>query len=155
MKLVVVVVQLLILGGKPKLAQYFSAYARHYSTDSRFLYPFYPGIFVDIIDENGHSVNDNGGDYLVIKKPFPSQIRTIWNNPERFVKSYHPEDIGDGKYYIAGDSAHRDEHGYYHILGRVDDVLNVSGHRLGTMEIESALGSNPKSSGSRGCWSAS
>lgn len=103
-----------------------------------------PGIFVDIIDENGHSVNDNGGGYLVIKKPFPSQIRTIWNNPERFVKSYYPEDIGDGKYYIAGDSAHRDENGYYHILGRVDDVLNVSGHRLGTMEIESALGSNPK-----------
>jgi acetyl-CoA synthetase len=103
-----------------------------------------PGIFVDIIDENGHSVTDNGGGYLVIKKPFPSQIRTIWNNPERFVKSYYPEDIGDGKFYIAGDSAHRDEHGYYHILGRVDDVLNVSGHRLGTMEIESALGSNPK-----------
>lgn len=80
---------------------------------------------------------------MVIKKPFPSQIRTIWNNPERFIKAYYPEDIANGKYYVAGDSASRDTLGYYHILGRIDDVLNVSGHRLGTMEIESALVAHP------------
>lgn len=103
-----------------------------------------PGIFVDIIDELGHTVTDHNGGYLVIKEPFPSQIRTIWGNPERFVNSYYPNEIGEGKYYIAGDSASRDRHGYYHILGRIDDVLNVSGHRLGTMEIESALVTHPK-----------
>lgn len=102
-----------------------------------------PGIFVDIVDEAGNLVTDNNGGYLVIKKPFPSQIRTIWNNPERFIKAYYPEDIANGKYYVAGDSASRNTMGYYHILGRIDDVLNVSGHRLGTMEIESALVAHP------------
>ena len=102
-----------------------------------------PGVEVDIVDELGHSVNDNNGGYLVIKKPFPSQIRTVWQNPERFITSYYPTEIAEGKYYIAGDSASKDEHGYYHILGRIDDVLNVSGHRLGTMDIESALVSHP------------
>ncbi len=103
-----------------------------------------PGIFVDIVDEAGNPVTDNGGGFLVITKPFPSQIRTIWNNPERFIKSYYPSDIADGKYYLAGDSASRNDLGYYQILGRIDDVLNVSGHRLGTMEIESALVAHPK-----------
>lgn len=103
-----------------------------------------PGIFVDIIDENGHSVTDHDGGYLVIKKPFPSLLRTVWNNPDRYISSYYPKDIGEGKYYVAGDSAARDKHGYYHILGRIDDVLNVSGHRLGTAEIESGLVAHPK-----------
>lgn len=98
-----------------------------------------PGIFADIIDENGNTVTDHNGGYLVIKKPFPSLLRTVWNNSDRYVSSYYPKDVGDGKYYVAGDSASRDELGYFHILGRIDDVLNVSGHRLGTAEIESAL----------------
>jgi acetyl-CoA synthetase len=102
-----------------------------------------PGLQVDIVDENGNSITDYSGGYLVIKQPFPSQIRTIWGNPQRFIQAYYPQDIANGKYYVAGDSAHRDQYGYYHILGRIDDVLNVSGHRLGTMEIESALVANP------------
>jgi acetyl-CoA synthetase len=81
--------------------------------------------------------------FLVVKKPWPSMIRTIWNDPERFKKSYFPEDF-KGKYYLAGDGAVRDKDtGYFTITGRIDDVLNVSGHRMGTMEIESALVSNP------------
>ena len=80
---------------------------------------------------------------MVIKRPWPSMIRTIWNDDERYVKSYFPEDLG-GKLYLAGDGAIRDaETGYFTIMGRIDDVLNVSGHRLGTMEIESALVANP------------
>jgi acetyl-CoA synthetase len=76
---------------------------------------------------------------LVIKRPWPSMIRTIWNDPERFRKSYFPEEMG-GKLYLAGDGAVRDaKTAYFRITGRIDDVLNVSGHRLGTMEIESAL----------------
>ena len=94
-----------------------------------------PGIEVDIVDEEGNS-QDSG--YLVIKKPWPSMIRTIWNDNERFKKTYFPEQFG-GKYYLAGDGAYRDNDGYYWIMGRIDDVLNVSGHRLGTIEIESAL----------------
>jgi acetyl-CoA synthetase len=78
-----------------------------------------------------------------VRKPWPSMIRTIWNDPERFKKSYYPADFG-GKYYLAGDGAIRDaETGYFTITGRIDDVLNVSGHRMGTMEIESALVSHP------------
>jgi acetyl-CoA synthetase len=69
-------------------------------------------------------------------------IRTIWGDPDRFKKSYYPDDLG-GKYYLAGDGANRDLDGYFWIMGRIDDVLNVSGHRLGTMEIESALVANP------------
>lgn len=102
-----------------------------------------PGIFAAIVDEKGHDVAKGKGGFLVIKKPFPSQIRTLWRDPERFKKAYFPEDIGNGKYYLAGDSAHCDEDGYFWIMGRIDDVLNVSGHRLGTMEIESALVANP------------
>jgi acetyl-CoA synthetase len=102
-----------------------------------------PGIITDIVDETGHSVGRGKGGILVIKRPWPSMIRTIWGDPERFKKSYYPEDF-KGKYYLAGDGASTDEEGYYRIMGRIDDVLNVSGHRLGTMEIESALVANSK-----------
>jgi acetyl-CoA synthetase len=102
-----------------------------------------PGIITDIVDETGHPVGRGKGGILVIKRPWPSMIRTIWGDPERFRKSYFPEDF-KGKYYLAGDGASTDEDGYYRIMGRIDDVLNVSGHRLGTMEIESALVANTK-----------
>ena len=102
-----------------------------------------PGIITDIVDETGHSVGKGKGGILVIKRPWPSMIRTIWGDPERYRKSYYPEDF-QGKYYLAGDGASTDEDGYYRIMGRIDDVLNVSGHRLGTMEIESALVANSK-----------
>lgn len=101
-----------------------------------------PGIMADIVDEAGMPV-ENGGGFLVIKRPFPSQVRTLWGDPDRFVKSYFPDEY-QGRYYLAGDSAHRDADGYFWIMGRIDDVLNVSGHRLGTMEIESALVANPQ-----------
>jgi acetyl-CoA synthetase len=100
-----------------------------------------PGIMMDIVNEDGTHIEGTGGGILVAKKPWPSMIRTIWNDPERFKKSYFPEELKG--LYLAGDSAHRDEDGYYWIMGRIDDVLNVSGHRLGTMEIESALVANP------------
>jgi acetyl-CoA synthetase len=100
-----------------------------------------PGIEVGVVDETGHDVEGQHGGSLVIKKPFPSQIRTIWGDPERFKKGYFPEELHG--YYLAGDSAHRDENDYIWIMGRNDDVLKVSGHRLGTMEIESALVANP------------
>jgi acetyl-CoA synthetase len=101
-----------------------------------------PGIIADVVDEHGASLPFGQGGYLVIKRPFPSLLRTLWNNPERYKKSYFPEELG-GNVYLAGDSAQRDTDGYYWIMGRIDDVLNVSGHRLGTMEIESALVSHP------------
>ncbi len=101
-----------------------------------------PGIMADIVDETGHSVELGKGGILVIKRPWPAMIRTIWNDPERYKTSYYPEDF-HGKYYLAGDGASRDLEGYIRIMGRIDDVLNVSGHRLGTMEIESALVANP------------
>ncbi|MDB5812592.1 MAG: acs [Betaproteobacteria bacterium] len=100
-----------------------------------------PGIMAAIVDEAGHDVEKGKGGFLVIKRPWPSMIRTIWGDPERFKKSYYPSDF-DGKYYLAGDGANRDLDGYFWIMGRIDDVLNVSGHRLGTMEIESALVAN-------------
>ncbi len=99
-----------------------------------------PGIKATIVNEAGDEVNDQHGGFLVIKKPFPSQIRTIWGDPERFKKAYFPAEMQGA--YLAGDSAHRDADGYFWIMGRIDDVLNVSGHRLGTMEIESALVAN-------------
>jgi acetyl-CoA synthetase len=95
------------------------------------------------VDETGHTVDKGKGGILVIKKPWPSMIRTIWGDPDRFKKSYYPEDF-QGKYYLAGDGATWDEKGNITIMGRIDDVLNVSGHRLGTMEIESALVANSK-----------
>ncbi len=100
-----------------------------------------PGIMATIVNEAGEEVSDLNGGFLVIKRPFPSQIRSIWGDPERYKKSYFPEEMNGA--YLAGDSARRDEDGYYWIMGRIDDVLNVSGHRLGTMEIESALAANP------------
>ncbi len=101
-----------------------------------------PGIAAAIVDEAGHDVPDGKGGFLVIKRPFPSLVRTLWGDPDRFQKTYFPEELG-GKYYLAGDSANRDQDGYFWIMGRVDDVLTVSGHRLGTMEIESALVASP------------
>ncbi|TMH91534.1 MAG: acetate--CoA ligase [Betaproteobacteria bacterium] len=102
-----------------------------------------PGIMAAIVDETGRDVDKGKGGILVIKRPWPGIIRTIWGDPERFKKSYFPEDF-KGKYYLAGDGASRDKDGYFRIMGRIDDVLNVSGHRLGTMEIESALVANVK-----------
>ena len=102
----------------------------------------FPGIDIDVVDENGDDLKWGSGGLLVIKKPWPSMIRNIWGDSDRFKKSYFPEELG-GKHYLAGDGAVRDEKsGYFTIMGRIDDVLNVSGHRLGTMEIESALVSN-------------
>jgi len=99
----------------------------------------FPGIQAAVVDETGKDVPWGQGGILVVKKPWPSMIRTIWGDPERFRKSYYPEDF-QGRYYLAGDGAIRDaKTGYFTITGRIDDVLNVSGHRMGTMEIESAL----------------
>lgn len=99
----------------------------------------FPGIDIDVVDETGKPLPWGEGGLLVIKKPWPSMIRTIYGDPERFKNSYFPEELG-GKLYLAGDGAVRNkQNGYFTIMGRIDDVLNVSGHRLGTMEIESAL----------------
>lgn len=98
-----------------------------------------PGIAAAIVDETGNDMPNGAGGMLVIKKPWPSMIRNIWGDPERFKKSYFPAEMG-GTIYLAGDGAVRSaDRGYFRITGRIDDVLNVSGHRLGTMEIESAL----------------
>jgi acetyl-CoA synthetase len=97
-----------------------------------------PGIDVDIVDDTGEPIRDaEHGGYLVIRKPWPSMLRTIWGDNDRYVETYWAQ-FGN-RYYVAGDSAHRDSDGYFWIMGRIDDVLNVSGHRLGTMEVESAL----------------
>ncbi|HEY0847229.1 MAG TPA: acetate--CoA ligase [Noviherbaspirillum sp.] len=102
-----------------------------------------PGIMASVVDETGHDLPNGQGGILVVKRPWPSMIRTIWGDPDRFKKSYFPEELG-GKTYLAGDGAVRNEKtGYFTITGRIDDVLNVSGHRMGTMEIESALVANP------------
>jgi acetyl-CoA synthetase len=95
-----------------------------------------PGIIVDVVTKAGKSVPPNEGGYLVIKHPFPSMLRTLWGDDERYKQAYWSEIPG---VYFAGDGARRDERGYFWIMGRVDDVINVSGHRLGTAEIESAL----------------
>jgi acetyl-CoA synthetase len=102
-----------------------------------------PGIMAAIVDETGHDVEKGKGGILVIKRPWPGIIRTIWGDPDRFRKNYFPAEF-NGKYYLAGDGASRDMDGYFRIMGRIDDVLNVSGHRLGTMEIESALVANTR-----------
>jgi acetyl-CoA synthetase len=99
----------------------------------------FPGIQVTVVDEAGKEVPWGTGGFLVIKKPWPSMIRTIYGDPDRYKTSYFPEELG-GRLYLAGDGAVRDEKtGYFTIMGRIDDVLNVSGHRMGTMEIESSL----------------
>ncbi|MFL9892536.1 MULTISPECIES: acetate--CoA ligase [Burkholderiaceae] len=102
-----------------------------------------PGIMAAVVDETGQDVPNGQGGILVVKRPWPSMLRNVWGDPDRYKKSYFPEELG-GKLYLAGDGAVRDkETAYFTIMGRIDDVLNVSGHRLGTMEIESALVSNP------------
>jgi acetyl-CoA synthetase len=105
----------------------------------------FPGILADIVDLDGNSVPDNEGGYLAVKYPWPGMMRTVYGDADRFRRTYW-EHIPpkDGKYtYFAGDGARKDEDGYFWVMGRVDDVLNVSGHRLGTMEVESALVSHP------------
>jgi acetyl-CoA synthetase len=99
-----------------------------------------PGIEVDVVDKSGRPVGKNQGGYLVIRRPWPAMLRTLHGDPERYVRQYWSEFPGA---YYTGDGARRDEHGYLWIMGRVDDVINVSGHRLGTAEIESALVSHP------------
>ena len=101
-----------------------------------------PGIMVDIVDDIGNTVNQpNEGGYLVIKKPWPSMLRTIWGDNDRYIETYWEK--FNNKFYVAGDSANQDEDKFFWIMGRIDDVLNVSGHRLGTMEVESALVAHP------------
>ncbi len=107
-------------------------------------FPF-PGILADVVDLDGNPVADNQGGYLVIKHPWPGMMRTVYGDDDRFRRTYW-EHVApkDGQYfYFAGDGARRDEDGYFWVMGRVDDVINVSGHRLGTMEVESALVSHP------------
>jgi acetyl-CoA synthetase len=102
-----------------------------------------PGIMTAIVDEVGNDMPNGQGGILVVKRPWPSMIRTIWGDPDRFVKAYFPDEFGR-KLYLAGDGAIRNKNtGYFTITGRIDDVLNVSGHRMGTMEIESTLVANP------------
>lgn len=101
----------------------------------------FPGIVPDIQTREGVSVEKNQGGFLVITKPWPGMLRTIYGDPERFKKQYWSDIKGC---YFTGDGARRDDDGYFWLMGRVDDVINVSGHRLGTMEIESALVSHPK-----------
>ncbi|MDG1462130.1 MAG: acetate--CoA ligase [Gammaproteobacteria bacterium] len=102
-----------------------------------------PGIAADIVDDDGNSVNSaEKGGYLVIRKPWPSMLQTVWGDNERYIETYWEK--FQNRFYVAGDSAHTDKHGNFWIMGRIDDVLNVSGHRLGTMEVESALVSNDK-----------
>jgi acetyl-CoA synthetase len=100
-----------------------------------------PGVSVDVVDDAGKSVPNGSGGYLIIDKPWPSMLRTLWGDDERFKETYWSRWPG---VYFAGDGAKKDEDGDIWLLGRVDDVMNVSGHRLSTMEIESALVSHPK-----------
>jgi hypothetical protein len=100
-----------------------------------------PGIEVDVVDKHGTSVRPNQGGFLVIKRPWPSMLRTIFGDHQRFEQTYFGEIPG---VYFAGDGARPDADGYFWIMGRVDDVINVAGHRLSTMEVESALVSHPK-----------
>nr|WP_272945101.1 AMP-binding protein [Acidithiobacillus thiooxidans] len=101
-----------------------------------------PGISARIVDDQGDPVGaPDAGGYLVIEQPWPGMLRGVWGNPERYIESYWAK--FNNRYYVAGDSARRDQDGYYWVMGRIDDVLNVSGHRLGTAEIESALVAHP------------
>ncbi|MGD1704435.1 acetate--CoA ligase [Dapis sp. BLCC M229] len=105
----------------------------------------FPGIIADIVNQEGEAVDGNSGGYLVVKHPWPGMMRTVYGDDDRFRRTYweylRPK---NGEYiYFAGDGAHKDEDGYFWVMGRVDDVMNVSGHRLGTMEVESALVSHP------------
>ena len=100
----------------------------------------FPGVDADVVDEQGNSVGVGRGGYLVLRRPWPAMMRTIWGDPERYVDTYWSRFPGA---YFTGDGARRDENGYFWLMGRVDDVLNVAGHRIGTMEVESALVSHP------------
>ena len=104
-----------------------------------------PGIQADVVDAEGNSCEADEGGYLVVRKPWPGMMRTVHGNPQRFRESYweHLRPADGSHIYFAGDGARRDADGYFWVMGRVDDVINVSGHRLGTMEIESALVSHP------------
>ncbi|MGZ5344269.1 MAG: acetate--CoA ligase [Actinomycetota bacterium] len=102
----------------------------------------FPGIQADVVDESGNTVPMGGGGYLVLRHPWPSIARTIWGDPDRYASTYFSKYGKD--VYVAGDGARRDKDGYYWLLGRIDDVMNVAGHRLSTYEIESALVDNPK-----------
>ena len=106
-----------------------------------------PGIDAEVVDKSGNPVSLGSGGYLVIRKPWPGMLRTIYGNPARYKEQYFSQVRAPGKkgvpYYFTGDGARKDKDGYFWILGRIDDVLNVSGHRLSTMEIESALVSHP------------
>jgi acetyl-CoA synthetase len=103
-----------------------------------------PGIEAEVVTRDGVTCKPNEGGFLVVKRPWPSMMRTVWGDPDRFVKTYFSEIKVDGRYvYFTGDGARRDADGYFWVMGRVDDVINVAGHRLGTMEIESALVSHP------------
>ncbi|ATY84317.1 acetate--CoA ligase [Kyrpidia spormannii] len=99
-----------------------------------------PGFEADVVDEDGNPVEPGRGGYLVLKRPWPSMLRTIWGDDERFRNTYFGKFDG---IYLSGDGAHKDEDGYVWVLGRMDDVINVSGHRIGTMEAESALVDHP------------
>ena len=99
-----------------------------------------PGVIADIVDLNGYEVGTDREGFLIIRRPWPGMIRTIWGDPERFKEQYWSRVPGA---YFTGDAARRDSDGYYWVLGRVDDVINVSGHRLSTMEVESALVRHP------------
>ncbi|WP_009632095.1 acetate--CoA ligase [Synechocystis sp. PCC 7509] len=105
----------------------------------------FPGIIADIVDLEGNAVADNEGGYLVVRHPWPGMMRTVYGDEERFRRTYweHIPPVNGQYVYFAGDGARRDEDGYFWVMGRVDDVINVSGHRLGTMEVESALVSHP------------
>jgi acetyl-CoA synthetase len=100
----------------------------------------FPGIAADVVTREGHPVGDNQGGYLVIKRPWPGMMRTIYGDPDRYVQQYWSQVPG---MYFTGDGARRDRDGYFWLMGRIDDVVNVAGHRLGTMEVESALVSHP------------
>src|SRR5262249_1546397 len=100
----------------------------------------FPGIQPDIVTRDGKPVGPNEGGFLVLKKPWPGMLRTIYGDPDRYVQQYWSQVPG---VYFTGDGARRDKDGYYWIMGRIDDVVNVAGHRLGTMEVESALVSHP------------
>ena len=104
-----------------------------------------PGIEADVVDSDGNTVGADEGGYLVVRRPWPGMMRTVHGNPQRFRESYweHIRPADGSHIYFAGDGARRDADGYFWVMGRVDDVINVSGHRLGTMEIESALVSHP------------
>ncbi|HZF67528.1 MAG TPA: acetyl-coenzyme A synthetase, partial [Gemmatirosa sp.] len=102
----------------------------------------FPGISAALLDANANEISEGGG-LLAITRPWPSMLRTIWGDDPRYADTYFSKWPGRPDLYFAGDGAKRDEDGFYWILGRVDDVLNVAGHRIGTMEVESALVDHP------------